>query len=239
VMIDFEREAKNYGYAIRMSKDQKEWTTAVTQRSSRRPEFGGPRTGMHDVDVEGRYVRIEFTDLRAECWASVRELGVYPTVVESQYYAPTYKYRLRWNDVVFEPGELKVVTYSGDKKLNEKTLRTAGKPAAIKLTADRDKLQASGDDLCYVTVEALDKDGVPCPLADDMITFAIDGPAEIAGVGNGNPISYEPFQADHRKLFNGKAMLIVRTQSGEAGKITITASGDGLEDGKATVESAE
>jgi beta-galactosidase len=239
VMIDFEREAKNYGYVIKVSKDQKEWTTAVTQKSSNRPQFGGPRTGLHDADGEGRYVRVEFTDMRGESWASVRELGVYPAVVESQYYAPTYKYRLRWNDVVYEPGELKVVTYRGDAKLDEKTLRTAGKPATIKLTADRDKLAASGDDLCYVTVEAFDKEGVPCPLADDMITFAIDGPAEIAGVGNGNPISYEPFQADHRKLFNGKAMLIVRTKSGDAGKITITASGEGLEDGKVTVESAE
>ena len=63
-------------------------------------------------------------------------------------------------------------------------------------------------------VEAVDADGNLCPLADNLVQFKIDGPAEIAGVGNGNPMSLEPYQADHRKLFFGKAMLILRTDEG-------------------------
>ncbi|HYO25550.1 MAG TPA: hypothetical protein VEQ85_11455, partial [Lacipirellulaceae bacterium] len=65
------------------------------------------------------------------------------------------------------------------------------------------------------------------------------GPATIAAVGNGNPISYEPFQADYRNLFNGKALLILRTKSGQAGPITVTASSEGLQDGTATCEAIE
>jgi beta-galactosidase len=72
-----------------------------------------------------------------------------------------------------------------------------------------------------------------------MVEFKVEGPAEIAGVGNGNPLSYEPFQADRRKLFYGKAMLILRTKAGQPGKILVTASSDGLKGGAAECEAAE
>jgi beta-galactosidase len=107
-------------------------------------------------------------------------------------------------------------------------MRTAGKPATIRLTPDRKDLAASGEDLCYVLVEALDDRGTLCPLADNLIRFKVDGPAEIAAVGNGNPLSLEPFQADYRKLFYGKAMLILRTKAGEGGTVRVTAASDGL-----------
>jgi beta-galactosidase len=70
-----------------------------------------------------------------------------------------------------------------------------------------------------------------------MIKFEIEGPAEIAGVGNGNPISLESFQADHRQLFFGKAMLILRTQEGKAGPIKITAKSPGLSPANVEVSS--
>ena len=80
-------------------------------------------------------------------------------------------------------------------------MRTAGEPAAIRLTPDRKELAATGEDLCYILVEAVDEKGTLCPLAENMVRFKVEGPAEIAGVGNGNPLSLEPFQADYRKLF--------------------------------------
>jgi beta-galactosidase len=107
-------------------------------------------------------------------------------------------------------------------------MRTAGGPAAIRLTPDRKELAATGEDLCYILVEALDEKGTLCPLAENLIRFKIEGPAEIAGVGNGNPLSLEPFQADSRKLFYGKAMLILRTREGQAGRVLVTAESDGL-----------
>jgi len=144
------------------------------------------------------------------------------------YYGSIDKYRLCFNDVNYEPGELKAVAYKDGNEIGQEIMRTAGEPAKIRLTPDRKELSATGDDLCYILIEALDANDTPCPLADNLIKFKIDGPAEIAGVDNGNPLSYEPFQADYRKLFYGKAMLILRTKEGQAGDIHITAESDGL-----------
>ena len=116
-------------------------------------------------------------------------------------------------------------------------MRTAGEPAAIRLTPDRTRLSATGEDLAYVLVEALDEKGTLCPLADNLIQFEIDGPAEIAGIGNGNPPSLESFQGDSHHLFYGKAMLILRTLDGQTGRIRVTAHSTGLKDGRTRLRS--
>jgi beta-galactosidase len=235
--VEFEKEAKNYGYQIAVSENDADWQTIITHSTSEQPQWGGPREVFHDVNANARYVRVVFTDLKDGAWASVRKLGLYPQRVESDYYAPTYNYRLRWNDVTYEPGELKAVAYKDGQIIGQALMRTADAPAQLRLTPDRTELSASGEDLAYILVEALDKDGTLCPLADNTVSFKIDGPADIAGVGNGNPLSLEPFQADYRKLFYGKAMLIVRTQEGRAGKITVTARSEGLSEAVSTLQS--
>ncbi len=236
LLLEFEREAKNYGYQVKASTDGSTWQTIASKETSRQPQWGGPTQAFHDVDVQGRYLRIEFTQLQDRAWAGLKEFGAYPAKTESSYYDVTYKYRLRWNDVVYEPGELKVVAYKGDKSIGEAVMRTAGAPAAIRLTPDRKEFTATGEDLCYVLVEALDDKGTLCPLADNLIRFKVDGPAQIAGVGNGNPMSIEPFQADYRKLFYGKAMLILRTRDGQAGIVRVAATSDSLTSGEITVQ---
>jgi beta-galactosidase len=153
------------------------------------------------------------------------------------YYGTLDKYRLCFNDVNYEPGELKAVAYKDGQEIGQTVMRTAGEPAAIRLTPDRVQLAATGEDLCYVLIEAFDANGTPCPLADNMVRFKVEGPADIAGVGNGNPLSLEPFQADYRKLFFGKAMLILRAKEGQGGDIHITAESDGLTPAQATVQS--
>jgi beta-galactosidase len=235
--IDFESESKNYGYEIKISPDESTWQTVVTKNTSRMPRWGGPTRIFHDVDIKGRYVRIEFTRLQQGAWASIKEFGVYPEKVESDYYEPTYKYRLRWNEVIYAPGELKAVAYKDGKEIGEAVMLTAGEPENIRLTPDRKELEATGQDLCYILVEALDQDGNLCPLADQLIRFGIEGPAEITGVGNGNPLSLEPFQADYRKLFYGKAMLILRTKQGQAGQVRVFAESDGLPATEVTITS--
>jgi hypothetical protein len=125
LMIEFEREAKNYGYEVKVSRDQRNWEVVVDQPTSREPQWGGPRSALHPIDAEGRYIRVEFNDLSGDSWASIRELGVYEQRAESAYYAPTYDYRLRWDDVVYEPGELKVVAYQGADEIGEATMRCA------------------------------------------------------------------------------------------------------------------
>ena len=227
--IDFEREEKNYGYQIKVSTDASTWQTVVTKPTSRNPRWGGPTQIFHDVDAQARYVRIEFTDIaERRLGRASRNSPPIREQAESAYYDVTYTYRLRWNDVVYEPGELKAVAYKNGQQIGEATMRTAGKPATIRLTPDRKDLAATGEDLCYVLVEALDEKGTLCPLADNLVRFKVDGPAEIAAVGNGNPLSIEPFQADYRKLFYGKAMLILRTKPGQAGPVHVTAASDGL-----------
>jgi hypothetical protein len=237
--IEFEKEAKNYGYEIKVSTDESNWQTIVAKSTSRYPRWGGPNQSFHDVDIQARYVRIEFTDLREGIWASIRELGVYPEKVESSYYEVTYKYRLRWNDVVYEQGELRAVAYKNGSQIGQAVMRTSGKPAAIRLTPDRKELNATGEDLCYVLVQAMDEKGTLCPLAGNLIRFHIEGPAEIAGVGNGNPLSLEPFQANSRKLFYGKAMLIVRTREGQSGQIRVSAESVGLRGTDIVIQSSK
>ncbi|GAG31358.1 unnamed protein product, partial [marine sediment metagenome] len=130
--------------------------------------------------------------------AGIRDIGVYSRDVNEAYYEVVDKYRLRWSDVAYEPGELKAVAYKDGRKIGEAVMRTAGEPAEIRLTPDRQEISATGEDLSYILVEAVDEDGTLCPLADNLIHFEISGPAEIAGVGNGNPLSLEPFQANSR-----------------------------------------
>ena len=131
-------------------------------------------------------------------------------------------YRLQW-DVEYEPGDIKVVAYNKDKIVAEKQIFTTGLPAQVKLTADRTELTADGDDLAYITVDVLDKAGHLVPDADNIIHFTVEGAAEVAAVGNGDSATIEPFIADYRRAFNGKAVLIIRTVTGKAGDITVSA----------------
>ncbi len=140
----------------------------------------------------------------------------------------TERYRLMWHDVAYEPGELKAVGYKDGMQVGEAVVRTAGKPHTLKLSPDREVIAADGEDLCFVKVEAYDRNGNLCPLADNLINFDVKGNGRIAGVGNGDQKSYEPFLASYRKLFNGKAMLILRSVNNNPGEIEITATSKGL-----------
>jgi len=135
--------------------------------------------------------------------------------------------RLMWNDIAYEPGELKAVAYKEGEVIGESIMKTAGEPYEIRLTPDRNTITAGGMDLSYILIEAFDKNGIPCPLADNLIDFSIKGPGIIAGVGNGNPQSLEPFQANYIKLFYGKALIILRSDF-KKGDVELTATSKGL-----------
>ncbi len=145
------------------------------------------------------------------------------------------RYRLVWNGVVYKPGELKAVAYDRKwKPVKETIIRTAEKPAGIKLLTDRKRIKSDGDDMAFVYVEIIDDKGTLCPRADNLVRFNVEGPAEIAAVGNGNPVSTEPFQADYRKAFNGKCVLYLRSTRIK-GTITVTAESKGLKGDKTTI----
>ena len=144
-------------------------------------------------------------------------------------------YSLRW-DVEYQPGEVKIVGYNDGKAITEKTLKTAGKPAKIKLSVDRSTIDADGRDLSYVTVEIQDKEGNFCPLANNQVYFDVNGAGKIVGVGNGNPTSLESFQDSKRKVFNGLALVILNSNEGEAGTISLKAKSKGLKSASIVVE---
>jgi len=151
------------------------------------------------------------------------------------YYRVIDRYRLRWEDVIYEPGELKAVAYKDGRKIGAAVMRTAGGPARLRLTPDRAEIAADGDDLAYVLVEMADTDGNLCPLADNRVHFDVKGPATIAGIGNGNPLALDPFQDEYHPLFFGKAMLILRSRRGQTGPVTVSATAGGAEPEQATL----
>ncbi|MFI3249223.1 MAG: glycoside hydrolase family 2 TIM barrel-domain containing protein, partial [Rikenellaceae bacterium] len=151
-------------------------------------------------------------------------------IVEFEYYNTSTKemdtmrskYRLRW-EVPYKAGALKVVAYNGGKAISEKEIRSASKPYAIKLSADRGEISADGKDISYVTIRVEDQDGNLCPLADNEISFEIEGVGELLAVGNGNSASLESFQASHIKAFSGMCVAIIKGIDGEAGDVKVSA----------------
>ena len=129
--------------------------------------------------------------------------------------------------VPYSPGALKAVAVQGGQPIAEAVLRTVGDPARVRLTADRTSLRANGQDLSFITVEAVDAHGQPHPNAEHPVTFSLKGPGAIAAMGNGDMVSEEPYQSNQRKLFHGKALVVVRT-SRTAGALTLAASTPGL-----------
>ena len=151
------------------------------------------------------------------------------------------RYRLRWNNVQYEPGEIRVVTYNqyGDK-VGEDVRKTAGEPAQLNMVAEcpdnvntgiacmvegcevehGTHLKADGNDLAFITVSLLDQDGNECPLADDELTFEVSGAGIFKAACNGDATSLEPFTLPQMKLFCGKLVVIVQSKK-QKGDITI------------------
>lgn len=145
------------------------------------------------------------------------------------------RYRLRWNDVVYRPGEIKVVAYDAEgRPAAEKTVRTAGKASQLRIRANRDRIAAGGDELVYFTVEALDRDGNYVPDAADMVRFEVSGAGSFEAAANGDPTCVLPFQNPRMKLFSGAATAIARSAAA-SGKLVIKASAKGLRPATATV----
>ncbi|WP_071797495.1 beta-galactosidase GalB [Labilibacter marinus] len=139
-----------------------------------------------------------------------------------------YEYRLRWDEVKYQPGELKVVAYKNGKKWAEEKVKTTKAAYKVQLSADRDEISADGQDLSFVTVKIADKKGLMVPRTHNSVTYSITGPAEIIAVGNGDATNLESFQATTRKVFNGMALVVIRSLEGETGEVKLIAESEGL-----------
>lgn len=138
------------------------------------------------------------------------------------------RYRLMWDDVVYKPGEIKVVAYDADgKKAMEKVVRTAGKAAEIKLTADRNTLDANGEDLSFINVSLVDKNGNPVPVDNRLVSVKVTGAGSFRAMANGDPTCLEPFHKPQMHLFSGQLTILVQSGT-DPGSITVEVSSKGL-----------
>ncbi|MGJ8642119.1 MAG: beta-galactosidase GalB [Luteolibacter sp.] len=135
-----------------------------------------------------------------------------------------YQYRLRWDDVVYEAGELKVIAYKDGKQWAEQTISTTSDPATISLEPDRSEIAADGSDLSFVTVRIADETGTTVPRTHNPVKYSLTGPGEILAIGNGDPTDLTTFSSHERDVFNGLALVIIRSKAGEAGTIELTAN---------------
>lgn len=136
------------------------------------------------------------------------------------------RYRLRWNNVKYEPGEIRVVVFDEKgNKIGEDSRHTSGNPAQIVLSAEyaddaTKALKADGHDMAFITVSLVDKDGNLCPTADDQLTFEVTGDGTYQAACNGDATSLEPFTQPQMKLFGGQLVVVVRSTK-TAGTMTL------------------
>jgi beta-galactosidase len=146
-----------------------------------------------------------------------------------------FEYRLRWDDVVYKPGELHVETYKNGKPWATASTHTAGAPARLELAPDRRGIRSDGNDLCFVTARIVDADGRPVPTADDRIRFRVEGPGTLVATDNGDPTDMTPFPSHERAAFRGLALAIIRAHRGRTGTIVVHTEADGLQAARARI----
>ena len=142
------------------------------------------------------------------------------------------RYRLMWNETVYEPGEVKVVAYNADGTVaGEKTVRTAGKPHHLVALSNRDSLAAGEEDLAYITVAVADKDGNIVPNDSREVKFKVKGAGSFKATANGDPTSLRSFQQPVMDLFSGYATAIVEGGD-KPGTLEFEVSAPGLKPAK-------
>ncbi|MDF9831448.1 DUF4982 domain-containing protein [Parabacteroides sp. PF5-6] len=147
-----------------------------------------------------------------------------------------HRYRLMWMDVVYEPGEIKVVAYDAQgKAAEEKTLRTAGKADRLEVIVDRTELSADGKDLAYLTVRAVDKEGNLCPFDSRLVNFTVKGAGTYRAAANGDPTSLDLFHLPRMPLFSGQLTAIVQAGTTE-GTLLFEAKAKGLKTAKVEIK---
>ena len=151
---------------------------------------------------------------------------------------PVDKYEMVSWDVPYAPGRLEAVAKVQSREVARFAVETTGEPAALQLVPDRPALAGDGCDAQPVTVQVVDAQGRVVPTAHPTVAFEVAGPGGIIGLGNGDPTSHEPEKGSQRSLFNGLAQVIVQTQAGGAGALTLRAKADGLQPAELTMNVA-
>jgi beta-galactosidase len=140
-----------------------------------------------------------------------------------------------WWRVIYEPGILKAISRKNGQTVLTREIKTAGKAAAIVLSADRNIIHADGNDLSFVTAKIVDANGNLVPDADNLVQFSLVGDGAVIATDNGNETSMESFQSPDRKAFNGLCLTVIRS-NGKAGDLQLTAKATGLTDAHITIQ---
>lgn len=147
------------------------------------------------------------------------------------------RYRLIWDDVVYEPGTVRAVAYDVQgNAVAVKCVYTAGKPAGIVLTADREAICADGDDLVYITATVVDENGNICPLADNRLYFSVTGEGELLTTDNGDQRETESFARHDKKALAGMVVACARSLRNKPGTLKLTAKAEGLKTAEIEIE---
>lgn len=144
--------------------------------------------------------------------------------------------KIEWQRVAYKPGKVHVVARTNGRVVAQYAITTSGAPRKLRLTPDNNHWVADGQDLQHIRVEATDAHGVRCPMAQHEVKFEIvSGDAEIVAVSSGDQYSDELNVCNHRKLYNGSALLILRAGQ-KASEIVVKATADGLQSAQLRVE---
>lgn len=127
----------------------------------------------------------------------------------------------QWLGITYEPGTIEAVSYKDGKEVARDSRTTSGSAVAVRLTADRDIINADGYDLSYITVDAIDAEGRIVPTANDMLHFSVKGAGELFGVDNGNASDTLSLKGNDKALFSGKALGVIRSLKGQKGTATL------------------
>jgi len=137
-------------------------------------------------------------------------------------------YRLRWDDVRYQPGTLEVVTYKDGREWARDVVKTSGKPAALKAEAVNGEIVSDGEDVAYVNVKIVDAEGRVVPTAEVEVIFSVEGEGRVVATDNGFEGDMSDFRQPNHAAFGGRVLGLVRAKEGADGTICVTASAKGL-----------
>ncbi len=140
-----------------------------------------------------------------------------------------FEYRLRWDDVKYAAGELKVIAYKNGQKWAKDMVKTTDKPTKLIAQADRTTIKADGEDLIFVTVKVVDKKGLTVPDANIKVNFSLEGEGEIMATDNGDPADLVSFASHERATYYGLVLAIIKATKGTTGNLKLIAESNGLE----------
>ena len=144
-------------------------------------------------------------------------------------------YRLRWDDVRYEPGMLEAVVYKDGVEWARDKVKTTGAPARLAVVAETNTVAADGEDVCYVNVSVRDAEGLVVPNAKVPVKFEIEGPGKIVATDNGDETDFADFRSMKRKTFNGLAQAIVRVRPGSTGSVRVKVLSEGLDSAEVSI----